>query len=270
MDCCNGSFARSFCRVAVATTWFGLSMKTALLLLSWCPLLLPLCYWLMDKKHNRVESPGTGYLPLGQSPQQQPARLTPRRKMLLIWYNMPLGLSMHAGVFARYFLQQAVLTTLVLPGFAVKARDHYQYYLLTLTFGDLLGKSYGVVALLLNYKLPQCTKQTWAFSSLSVSVTIFLVLAAWFRFLHSEWVVIIISFWVGVLSGAVYDTTFAVAYGEPNSLSKKFSKAVLSLPYAAAHVSASLLGAYIEPLLEEHCMYLTGMLTRCIARSMHD
>ena len=254
--------------VAVMTTCFGMSMKTALLLLTWCPLLIPLCYWFMDKNNIGAESPGTGYLPLAQSPQEQAACLTPRRKMQLIWYNMPLGLSMYTGLFARYFLQQAVLTTLIFPGFAVKARDHYQYYLLTLAIGDLLGRSYGVAVMLLSCDLPRYTKQTWVFSSLSVSAAIFLVLAAWFRFLHSEWVVIIISFWVGVFSGAVYDTTFAVAYGEPNSLSKQFSKAILSFPFAAALVASSILGVYIEPLLEEHCMYLTGNLTECITRTM--
>ena len=250
--------------------WFDLPMTTALLLISWFPILIPLCYWFMDKKHTRLQSPGAAYVPLDLVPENQASPLTCKRKMQLIWYNMPLALAIHAGMFARYLLVQAVITTLIFPGFSVQPRDHYLYCLLGLDLGDLVGKAYGMVVLLLNCKLPRNTKHTWVFAFLTASATIFLVFDSWFRFLRSEWAVIGICFCVGALSGLMYDVTFAVAYGEPGSPSKEFSKSILSFPYAAGILLASCAGLYIEPLLKERCTYATGMLSECLTRTMHE
>ena len=250
--------------------WVGLSMTTTLLLITWCPILIPLCYWFMDKKHARLQSAGAQYLPLDLASQEQAPSLTFKRKMQLIWYNMPLALAMYAGNCARFLLIQAVLTTLTFPGLSIKARDQYIYYALSVALGDLVGKAYGVVALLLNCKLPRYTKHTWVFSLLIVSAAVFLVCDAWFRFLHNGWAVIAICFGVGVLSGMLFDVTFAVAHGEPSSPSNEFSKSILSFPFAAGLLSSTCLGLYIEPLLEERCVYVTQMLSVCITWTIHE
>ena len=252
------------------TTWFGLSMTTTLLVISWCPILIPLCYWFMDKKHGRLQSAGAEYLPLDVASQEQAPSLTSKRKMLLIWFNMPLAMAMYAGVCARFLLVQAVMTTLVFPGLSVKARDQYLYYILSVALGDSVGKVYGVIVVLLNCNLPRYNKHTWVFSSLIVSATVFLVFDSWFRFLQNGWAVIALCFCVGVLSGLMYDFTFAVAYGEPGSPSKEFSKSILSFPYAAGFLSAAYLGLYIEPLLEDRCVYITRMLGKCMTRTMDE
>ena len=260
----------SFC-FPVMTTWFGLPMTTTLLLIAWCPILIPLCYWFMDKKHGRLQSAGAEYLPLDLASQEQAPSLTSKKKMQLIWYNMPLALATFAGNCARFVLLQAVVTTLVFPGLSVKARDQYLYYLLSADLGEAVGKVYGVVVLLLNCDLPRYTKHTWVFSSLIVSATVFLVFDSWFRFLQNGWAVIALCFCVGVSMGLIYDFTFAVAYGEPGSPSKEFSKSILSFPYAAGCLSAACLGIYIEPLLKVHCSHTTRMLgSACITRTMHE
>ena len=250
------------------TTWFDLSMTTTLLLISWCPILIPLCYWFMDKKHGRLQSAGAEYLPLDLASQEQAPSLTSKRKMQLIWCNMPLALAMFAGVCARYLLVQAAVTTLIFPGLSVKARNHYMYYALSLALGESVGKGYGVIVVFLNCNLPRYTKHTWVFSSLMVSATVFLFFDSWFRFLQNGLAVIAICFWGGVLSGLMYDFTFVVAYGEPNSPSKEFSKSILQFPYAAGMLSAACLGLHIEPLLKERCLYITQMLGKCLTRTM--
>ena len=251
------------------TTWFGLPMTTTLLLIAWCPILIPLCYWFMDKKHGRLQSAGAEYLPLDLASQEQAPSLTSKRKMQLIWYNMPLALAMYTAA-CGILLVQAVVTTLVFPGLSVKARDQYLYYILSVALGDSVGKVYGVIVVLLNCNLPRYTKHTWVFSSLIVSATVFLVFDSWFRFLQNGWAVIAICFCVGVLSGLMYDFTFVVAYGEPNSPSKEFSKSILQFPFAVGLLLAAFLGLFIEPLLEEHCINKTRTLSECITRTMHD
>ena len=164
--------ARRSCFVSLPamTTWFDLSMTTTLLLIAWCPILIPLCYWFMDKKHGRLQSAGAEYLPLDLASQEQAPSLTSKRKMQLIWCNMPLALAMFAGVCARYLLVQAAVTTLIFPGLSVKARNHYMYYALSLALGESVGKFYGVIVVFLNCNLPRYTKHTWVFSSLMVPV----------------------------------------------------------------------------------------------------
>lgn len=195
--------------------------------------------------------------------------LTYKEKFKTIWENMPLALPMFIGIFGRTLLPLAVVTILVFPDAPFRPRDHYQYYLLTFVAGDVLGRSYGLLIRCVKCGLPQYTKHTWVFASFIVILVIFLVFEAWFRFLHHVSIVISICFVVGLNFGMIYDCTFAAASGEANSHRKEFSRAILFLPFSAGLLCASFMGLYIEPLLEDRCMYIIRNTTQCITRIMH-
>ena len=252
------------------TTWFHLSARASVLSTLWAPLLFPVLYWLMDKKHARVPE-ATSHQEIPYSPLDSPAsgrqgQLTREQKLRVIWYNMPLALSIHASTFARYLIPQAIATTIVFPSAGFSPRDHYQYYLLTLFIGEFIGKSYGFLAQSLNCARHPYTKHTWIFSTFNVLSLIFLVFVSWFRFLPHVGIVIVICLAVSLSVGLVICFTFEAANGEPNSVSMEFSRAVLSTPISAGYLGASLLGLYVEPSLLEHCVYITGNAAYCLTR----
>ena len=251
------------------TTWFHLSPKASVLSTLWAPLLFPVLYWLMDKKHAGVPE-ATSHQKIPYSPLDSPApgrqgQLTREEKARVIWYNMPLALSMYATNTSRYLLSQAIVTTIVFSNAPFSPRDHYQYYLLTSLVGETVGMSYGFFTEAGNCARPY-TKHTWIFSTFNVLCLIFLVFASWFRFLHHVGIVIAICLAVGLSAGLVHCFTFEAAYGEPKSVSLEFSRSVLVAPISAGSLIASLLGLYVEPSLIEHCVYLTGNTAHCLTR----
>ena len=224
----------------------------------------------MDKKHARVPE-ATSHQEIPYSPLDSPVprrqrQLTRGERARLIWYNMPLALSVYAGYIARYLSQQAIVTTIVFPSAGFSARDHYQYYLLPLFIGDVIGGSYGFLAQSLNCGRPLYRKYIWFLSTFNVLCLIFLVFVSWFRFLPHVGIVMAICLAVSLSVGLVLCLTFEEANGEPNSVSIEFSRAVLSAPISAGYLGAALLGLYVEPFLIEHCLYLTENAAYCLTR----
>ena len=252
------------------------------MLVAWLPLLLPVFYSLMDKKNwNKTSiSNVTSYEDIPYSPlsltsqeqeqeQEQQHNLTFMDKVKVIWENGPLFISMFIGMFVFYLLIQAIVTSLAFSNAPFPPRDHYQYYVMAVMVGDVLGCSSGMVMFLLKCSLPDYTKNTWIFALIMVTGALFLVFASWFRFLHNVWMVIFISFVVGLNAGVLYNCTFAAASSDSSSRHKIFSHAFLVFPMAAAMLTASLLGMYIEPLLKEHCVHISKDATECLTRLMN-
>ena len=255
------------------TTWLYVPVNTTLLLIAWLPLLLPLFYSLIaDKKNNKATISNTTsyedipYSPLTSSSQEQQQNLTSMDKVQVIWENGPLFISMFLCMFAYYLLMQAIVTSLAFSN--AHPRDHYQYYVLAVMVGDVLGCSSGLVMFFRKCSLPDHTRHTWIFASVIVTSAFFLVFASWFRFLPNMWIVISICFVVGLNAGVLFNCTFAAAASQSSSRHKRFSRAFLVFPIAAGMFTASLLGLYIEPLLKEHCVYISKDATECITRLM--
>ena len=252
------------------TTWFSLSMETTLLSIAWSPLLILAFYCAMDKKHSKdaktTSRPDISYAPVDATNNEELDRLT--HKLELVWKNMPLACSLFVVMFCRNVLPQAVVTTLVFPDAPFRPRDHYQYYVCASVFGEVVGKSYGLLVLGMRCRLPQYTERTWVFAILAVACTIFLSFEAWFRFLPHVWVVIFICFVVGLCAGLTFDFTFAAAPGEPSSGSKEFSRSILVFPLAFGLLTASLLGFVVEPFFHKRCLNTHRNSTHCLTRTM--
>ena len=127
------------------------------MLVAWLPLLLPVFYSLMDKKNwNKTSiSNVTSYEDIPYSPlsltsqeqeqeQEQQHNLTFMDKVKVIWENGPLFISMFIGMFVFYLLIQAIVTSLAFSNAPFPPRDHYQYYVMAVMVGDVLGCSSGV------------------------------------------------------------------------------------------------------------------------------
>ena len=255
------------------TTWFAVPLNTALLLIVWIPLLIPIFYSFMDKKDRTVSKAtsyeGIHYSPLNSNPQELKYNLTFRDKFEVIWNNALLFISLFIGVFGMYIGMQAVVTTLAFSNAPFPPRDHYQYYIFAVMAGELLGSSYGLVMLCLKCSLPDSTKHTWVFALFIMTAVFFLVFAAWFRFLQNVWIVLGVLFAVGLNNGALFNCTFAVAAAsQSSSRHKGFSRAFLMTAQGAGVLAAALLGQYIEPLMKEHCVFISKDATNCLTRLM--
>ena len=255
-------------------------MNKTLMIIMWLPILLPIFYSLMDKKHGNemlvsktTDHEDIPYSPLNQdSPENQEdqGKLTYREKCEVMRKDMSLFLSFFVGEFGKFFLLQAVVTTLAFPNAPFQPRDHYQYYVFAVMVGDVFGTSYGLVWHCLKCSLPAYTRHTWFFASVIMACVFFLVFASWFRFLPNVWIVLVVAFFVGLTEGVLFNCTFAAAASDSSSARHKgFSRAFLTAGQGAGLLSAALLGLYIEPLLKKHCFHISEHPANCLTRLMY-
>ena len=257
------------------TTWLCVSPRTTLLSLLSLPPLIPIFYWNMERKHSQQSSTATchkgiPYRPLNSTIQHnQHDHLTMKEKCQTVGENCLLFVSFFTGIFTEYLTIEAVVTTLAFPTAPFVPRDHYQYYYFSFLVGELIGRSYGFVVAFLMCDMPSYTKKTWIFTLLILLSFLFLVLAAWFRFLHNVWVVLVLVQFIGINAGALFTCTFAAAGSDLSARHKQFLRAFLTFAISSAAVSAGLLGLVTEASLKDHCFSISQDDRYCITRLMN-
>ena len=96
---------------------------------------------------------------------------------------------------------------------------------------------------------------------------LFLVLAAWYRFLPSVWIVLLLVFVCGLTVGAFYVNVVIIFRNCLQQKYKEFAMGYIDLPLTGGILTAAVLGLYVEPLLREHCMILMDNTDFCFTRT---
>ena len=256
------------------TTWLCVSPSTTLLLLLTMLPLLFVFYYLMDKKQSTKyvsEATNHGNIPysaLDSENQGEHLYLTCQEKVQAIWQNGLISVSFFVAYVCEYLTVQSIVTTLAFPSAPFDPRDHYQYYTLLFVTGEFIGRSYGLVLRLMKCSIPDVTSHTWVFSSIIVVNALFLIFAAWYKFLSNVYIVLAVVFFIGLNAGALYCSTFTVAGRGLSSRHIEFSRSFLTFAMQAGVVSAGLLGLIVEPLLKEHCQRTSLAKEYCLTRSV--
>ncbi|KAL9988097.1 hypothetical protein ACROYT_G002501 [Oculina patagonica] len=255
------------------TTWACVSPNVTILIMAAVLLLIFVCYYAMDKKH--LESPsfptdyhaGVKYTALEtkdngcESLNKDDAydtgvsSLSWREKFTVICQMLPNLIPIYIAWFSQYLIIQAVVTTLAFPGAPFKPRDHYQYYIFVFMGGEVVGRSYLVVLSYVKAEWAEKVKfpYLWILSTIEVVQLLFFVLAAWYRFLPSVWIVLVLLFTCGAVIGVFYVNAITFFRNEFEDRYKEFAMGYIVVAMGGGVLTAALLGLHTEPLLREHC-----------------
>ncbi|XP_032236647.2 battenin isoform X2 [Nematostella vectensis] len=262
----------------VLTTSACVSPRDTLLSAVWLPLIYPAVFYFMDKKL----SPSTDhapYTPLSHTPYSTSGApdttpeesLTGVEKLHIVKSLFVYATTFFLGVAGQYLALGGAVTTLAFPegtsgDFA--PRDQFVYYATSFAVGEMVGRSYGFLAMCWKHGSRLITSHLWLFALLIWINVLFLFFASWYRFLPSVWIVVAISFFIGLTAGALYCNAFSLS-GKDNvsAVRREFSRAFLVGAFASGLVVGSSLGAVMEYVMRAHCLEITDG-RYCITREM--
>ncbi|EDO45680.1 predicted protein, partial [Nematostella vectensis] len=105
---------------------------------------------------------------------------------------LPIMLSVIFAWIAEYLIIQAVITTIAFTNAPFPPRDHYQYYIFVFLGGELFGRSW----------IPRLIiRRLWILALVEIAHLVFFAFAAWYRFLPSVAIPLILAFTAGVIIG---------------------------------------------------------------------
>ncbi|XP_048590001.1 protein BTN1-like [Nematostella vectensis] len=264
----------------VVTTYGCLSPSRTMLTVSWLPVFIPLCYYLMDKQ-NIQRSAGEGsvaYTPLATSSTKEldelesEAPLTKQEKLTIASSHLVYFATFFLGICGKYLSLSGMTTTLAFPkgtsGLKLEPRDQFVFYAMSFAIGEMFGRAYGCLVLFSKHGSRFVTSHIWIFTLIIWIKVFFLFFASWFRFLDSVWIVVFVTFLIGLTAGALYFNAFSLAGKDDMSpFWREFSRAFLVGAFAGGIVIGSVLGAVTEPIMREHCMQITDR-HYCYTRTM--
>lgn len=238
------------------------SPKTTVLISSALPLAYLLSYVIMEKKNYPQEFQNSS----GDSSEHH---LTCNEKMTLIFQNV-CGISAFlVGVFVEYLVLGSIVTTLAFENSPFGPRDHYVYYVLMATMGELFGRSYiSLFSACVNTHFSLAVKKTWIFSAVLLILGALLGFAAWYRFLPNVGLVLLLVLAIGVFDGMLYVNTILSAAQDEDFRSKVFSRGFSMIGFAVGSLIAAFLGLLVEPALREHCIEVSSSDQFCFTRPM--
>ena len=188
---------------------------------------------------------------------------------MVIRQMMPGLISIFITCFSEYMIIQSVVTTLAFPHAPFKPRDHYQCYIVVLMGHEVVGRSYLVV---LSYIKPDWAEKAkfsylWVLSTIEAILLLFFVLAAWYRFLPSVWIVLLLVFVIGAVFGLTYVNAIAFFRDRFKDNYEEFAMGFFLVAITGGVFASGLLGLYVEPILREHCTMFTNNSDFCFTRS---
>jgi len=277
------------------TTWACVSPSVTILIMATMLLLGFVCYYVMDKKHLESPSPptdehaGVEYSVLNtqddgcqnskrddnnsvestEENSNDVGSLSCQKIFMIIRQMLPGLISIYTAFFSEYMIIQSVVTTLAFPHAPFKPRDHYQYYIFVLMGGEVVGRSYLVA---LSYVKPEWAEEAkfpylWVPSTIEATLLLFFVLAAWYRFLPSVWIVLLLVFASGAVVGVTYVNAVTYFRDSFKDRDKEFAMGFFLVAITGGVFASALLGLYVEPILREHCTMFTNNSDFCFTRS---
>lgn len=268
------------------TTWACVSPNATILIMAAMLLLIFVCYYAMDKKHlGSPSSPaasecgGRKYTPIETDDAQAEETksedsenndsLSYQEKFMIISQMLPNLIPIFIAWFSEYMIIQSVITTLAFPNAPFRPRDHYQYYIFVFLGGEVVGRSYLVVLSYVKAEWAEKAKfpYLWVLSTIEVMHLLFFVFSAWYRFLPSVWIVLVLSFTGGVTIGVFFVNALAFFRDRFDDRYKEFAMGYIVVAMGGGTFTASLVGLVTEPLLRRHCMVLLKNDDYCFTRS---
>ena len=195
--------------------------------------------------------------------------LSVQEKFAVIWKMLPDLITIYIAWFSKYLVYVSIVTTLAFPNAPFSTRDHYQYYIFTLTGGEVVGRSYLVILSYIKAEWAEKAKIPclWGLAIIQVFHLLFFILAVWYRFLPSVWIILLLSFSCGAGVGVFYVNAVAFFKVKFEGPEKEFAMGYLIVAIIAGELAAALLGLYIEPVLREHCTMILNNTGLCFTRS---
>ncbi|XP_032218146.2 protein BTN1-like [Nematostella vectensis] len=260
------------------TTWACIPPNTAISIMAVCMVLILAFYGIMDRRHSdEPPSPGDSfmtvpYAPLGDDSNDEKSggAMTWKDKAYAVRGILPIMLSVIFAWIAEYLIIQAVITTIAFTNAPFPPRDHYQYYIFVFLGGELFGRSYLV---LMSFWKPQwiprlIIRRLWILALVEIAHLVFFAFAAWYRFLPSVAIPLILAFTAGVIIGVMYVNMLAVYTEESDPVQREFVLGYASAATGCGALTAGLLGLAIEPWLRHHCLQVSASSDYCFTRAI--
>lgn len=266
------------------TTWFCVSSETTTLTVAGLVVLYVVFYWLMERKHsdctasqpeqkvfNNVAYEKVQEAKSTEDKQDSPSppRLTRADKLQAIKQILPTILCVVISWMSEFLVTQGVVTTYAFPNSPFPPRDHYQYYITLFLLGEFIGRSYlALVSLIKQELLPKLmVRKLWLLTIIEVSILVFCLFAAWYRFLPDITALLFITFLAGLIIGIMYANVllfFTESYEFPL---REFVLGFVAVATGMGILIAGLLGLVVEPLYRKHCMTITELSEYCFTRT---
>lgn len=261
------------------TTWACIPPNTAISIMAICLVLILAFYGIMDRKHsdyysNKDDDDYTSvpYKPIGIENDNGKTRpkMTFFEKLSAVKGVFPVMLSVIFAWIAEYLIIQSVITTIAFNNAPFPPRDHYQYYIFIFLSGELFGRSYLIF---FSYVKPSWVpklviRNLWCLTFGEISILVFFSLAAWYRFLPSVAIPLILSFIAGVIIGVMYINMLTVFSEIEDDAQREFVLGYASAATGCGAFTAGLLGLVVEPLLRHHCLKVSASRDFCFTRSI--
>jgi len=258
------------------TTWFCVTPSITLAILGSTALLYLVCYYVIKKTSNqnaaggyvRLENSDTEGVEQEKSTQQ--SKLSTKDKMSVLKKLFSyIAVPSLVVFYCKYLIIQSVVTTVAFKNAPFRPRDHYQYYVFILLFGDLIGKSHRAILAAISSRCLYDTthKGLWVLTLIESFHMIFLCFESWYRFVPRVEIVLILCFSSGVFSGMLYSNAMeffsTLLEGKQREFGMGFSLCLMDV----GALVAAFAGLYLEPRLREHCVDYVEESIYCVTRS---
>jgi len=133
----------------------------------------------------------------------------------------------------------------------------------------VVGRSYLVILSYIKADWAEKAKIPclWGLAIIQVFHLLVFILAVWYRFLPSVWIILLLSFSCGAGVGIFYVNAVAFFKVKFEGPEKEFAMGYLLVAMIAGVLAAALHGLYIEPILREHCTMILNNTGLCFTRS---
>ena len=266
------------------TTWFCVSSETTTLTVAGFVVLYLVFYWLMERKHSdstsrdprRKEFNYVQYEKVQETESTEneqdsptPPLLTRAEKLQAIKQILPTILCVVISWMSEFLVTQGVVTTYAFPNSPFPPRDHYQYYITLFLLGEFIGRSYlALVSLIKQEFLPKVmVRKLWILTIIEVSILVFCLFAAWYRFLPDITSLLFITFLAGLIIGIMYANVLQVFTESYEFPLREFVLGFVAVATGLGILTAGLLGLVVEPFFRQHCMTITDLTEYCFTRT---
>lgn len=266
------------------TTWFCVSSETTTLTVAGLVVLYLMFYWLMERKHSnptsrKQEQLSFDYVQYERVDQTtrtenkqdtpSPTLLTTAQKLHAIKQILPTILCVVISWMSEFLVTQGVITTYAFSNSPFPPRDHYQYYITLFLLGEFIGRSYlAFVSLVKQEFLPKVMiRKLWLLTVIEVSILVFCLFAAWYRFLPNITILLFVSFLAGLIIGIMYANVLQVFTDSYEFPLREFVLGFVAVATGMGILIAGLLGLVVEPFFRQHCLSITNLSEYCFTRT---
>lgn len=227
-----------------------LTPETTLLVMLCVPVMMAVSFWGI-LVHPRLRSRQPSVVVPDEEPllscssgcsEQIKSTLTFMQKLKLIKpllrFMIPLGLV----YFAEYFINQGLLELIVFRNTKLTHKEQYRWLQVMYQVGVLISRS--------SVNFIQIRK-LWLLPLLQFANMVFILSEAYFLFLPSFWIVVVIVLYEGLLGGAAYVNTFYRISKDVAPQHREFSLRIASL---ADSTGIALAGAIALPVHDAMCL----------------